>query len=279
MNISRDEKLVESVWQRISPCFAGQQGASERSRSWENSDPDSFNALDEYFWGSSYRFALLVSILRQKLPKGAKVLDAGSGHGILAAALQATGFDASASDLHGGLPVFDHLKIPYSTWHLEAEPAPYQDRAFDAVVLSQTIEHFTYSPLRPLREIVRIVKPGGFILIDAPNVSSFRNISKLIRGKTLHWNLKKHYLEQEPEVRNGVPYYDRHNHEYSMQDLRDIAEFFGLELELARYYSSYNRRKRGMIAVLASRIRDSIQPWRKSILGLFRVPRPGQDHA
>jgi SAM-dependent methyltransferase len=279
MSISKDEKLVESVWQRIGPCFADHRGTSKGSRSWENTDPASFEALDEYFRGSSYRFALLVSILRQKLPRGAKVLDAGSGHGILAAALQAAGFSAYASDLHEGLPVFDHLQIPYSTWHLEAEPAPYRDRTFDAVVLSQTIEHFTYSPLQPLREIIRIVKPGGFILIDAPNISSFRNISRLIRGKTLHWDLKKHYLEQKPEVRNGIPYYDRHNREYSMQDLRDIAGFFGLELEMARYYSSYNRHKRGMIAVLASRIRDGIRPWRKSILGLFRVPRSGQDHA
>ncbi|MFQ5355205.1 MAG: class I SAM-dependent methyltransferase [Mariprofundaceae bacterium] len=271
MNIAREENRVESVWQQIRPFFTTLNGGSDKSRSWENTDLESFKALDEYFWGSSYRFSLLLSILRQRLPESSKVLDAGSGHGILAAALQAADFDTCASDLHEGLPVFEHLNIPYAAWHLEAEPAPYPDHTFDAVVLSQTIEHFTYSPLQPMKEIIRIVKPGGLVLIDAPNISSFHNFSKLIRGKTLHWSLKKHYLEQSPEMVNGIPYYDRHNREYSMQDMRELADHFGLKLELAQYYSSYNRRKRGRIAVLASRIRDSVRPWRKSILGLFKV--------
>ncbi len=272
MNLHEEEKLVTSVWQQIRPCYSDHKAETGKTRSWENSSQESFDALEEFFQGSVYRFALLLALLRQRLPSRAKVLDAGSGHGILAVALKKAGLDAFASDLHQGLPVFERFNIPYQTWHLEASPAPYPDQFFDAVLLSQTIEHFTYSPLYPMQEIIRIVRPGGLILIDAPNISSFHNISKLVRGKTLHWDLKKHYLEQHADVVNGVPYFDRHNHEYSMQDMFDIADHFGLELELGQYYSSYNRRKRGRAAVLASRIRDSIRPWRKSILGLFRIP-------
>lgn len=269
--IPEAEALVASVWHRSRDGFVAEADVVA-SRSWEGADPASMQAMEEYFWGSARRFAMLISVLSGHLSDGASVLDAGAGHGVLAGGFKAAGFNSHASDLHDGLAIFSSMGIPYQRWHLEAQDAPFPDSAFDAVVLSQTIEHFTYSPLHPLREILRITRPGGLILIDAPNIACFRNVWRLMRGKSIHWNYKLHYLEQEPDMENGIPYYDRHNHECSMQDLMDIADFFGLEVVQAGYYSSYNERKRGHMAVLASRLRDCVKPWRKGVYALYRVP-------
>mgnify|MGYP005842997857 CR=1 FL=1 len=271
MNIRNAEKLVLTAWEESKKYFS-QNTPSERVHSWEQADESSLRDLDEYFQGSSYRFAMLISKLCEYAPAGAKVIDAGAGHGVLALALKKAGFDAYASDIHKGLAVFDAENIPYHQWHLEAENAPFADDSFDAVILSQTIEHFTFSPLHPLKEIVRIVRPGGIIIVDAPNISCFRNVSRLIRGKSLHWDLQKHYLEQMPEVVGGVPYYDRHNHEYAREDLQAIGNFFGLSIEEITYYSSYNRQKRGLVAVLISQVRDLIKRWRKGIYAVYRLP-------
>ena len=271
MKICEAEKLVLAAWEESKKYFF-QNDPSDRVHSWEQADEASLRDLDEYFQGSSYRFAMLISKLTEYAPAGAKVIDAGAGHGVLALALKSAGFDAYAADIHKGLAVFDAEKIPYHQWHLEAENAPFADDSFDAVILSQTIEHFTFSALHPLKEIIRIVRPGGVIIIDAPNISCFRNISRLIRGKSLHWDFQKHYLEQDPEVVDGVPYYDRHNHEYSRDDLQAIGNFFKLSVEEITYYSSYNRQKRGFIAILISKIRDSIKPWRKGIYAVYRLP-------
>jgi SAM-dependent methyltransferase len=262
--------LVVSVWRQFKEGFVADSDVAA-SRSWEGADTASLEAMEEYFWGSAHRFAMLISVLSGHLSDGASVLDAGAGHGILAGGFKAAGFNSHASDLHDGLAIFSTLEIPYRRWHLEAQPAPFPDHTFDAVVLSQTIEHFTYSPLHPLREILRITKPGGMILIDAPNIACFRNIWRLFRGKSIHWSYKRHYLEQAPELENGIPYYDRHNHECSMQDLMDVADFFGLEIVQAAYYSSYNERKRGRLSVLASRLRDCVRPWRKGVYALCTV--------
>jgi SAM-dependent methyltransferase len=270
MQYSQAQKIVETTWERIRPSFC-QNTSSIRPHTWEKSDEASLVALEEYFWGSANRFALLISKAAQYLPAGAKVLDAGAGSGILAAALKTAGFEAHASDLHQGLAIFEQESIPYQPWHLEAESAPYEDHSFDAVILSQTIEHFTYSPLKPLMEIHRIVRPGGIVIIDAPNISCFRNVTRLIRGKSLHWDLKKHYLEQIPETVHGIPYYDRHNHEYSKDDLINIAEHFGTRIEELAYYSSYNQKKYDFFTVLASHIRDSIKHWRKGIYAVYRL--------
>jgi len=265
------EKLVMDAWKESKKLFF-QNNPSDRVHSWEQADEASLRDLDEYFQGSSYRFAMLISKLAEYAPTGAKVIDAGAGHGVLALALKNAGFDAYASDIHQGLAVFEGKSIPYFQWHLEAEEAPFEDDTFDAVVLSQTIEHFTYSPLHPLKEIMRIVKPGGVVIVDAPNISCFRNISRLMRGKSIHWDFRKHYLEQKPELMNGVPYYDRHNHEYAREDLQAIGEFFNLKAEEIAYYSSYNRQKRGFVAILISKIRDMVKRWRKGVYAIYRLP-------
>lgn len=271
MKTREAEKLVMTAWENSKQYFFN-NNPSNRSHSWEQADEASLRDLDEYFQGSSYRFAMLISKLFDYAPEGAKVLDAGAGHGVLALALKNAGFDAHASDIHKGLAVFDAENIPYYQWHLEAEDAPFADNSFDAVILSQTIEHFTFSPLHPLKEILRILRPGGIVIVDAPNISCFRNVSRLIRGKSLHWDFQKHYLEQVPEVVDGVPYYDRHNHEYSREDLLAIGNFFNLKTEEVTYYSSYNRQKRGFIAILISQIRDLVKRWRKGIYAVYRLP-------
>lgn len=271
MSIKTAEKSLEKVWERSKKHFLNNT-SSDRPHSWEQSDEESLSQLDEYFYGSSYRFSMLFTLAKKYFPEGAKVLDAGAGHGVLAFALKDAGFNAEASDLHKGLAAFDAENTPYHTWHLEAQDAPFPDNSFDAVILSQTIEHFTFSPLHPLKEIQRILRPGGVMIIDAPNISCFHNISRLLRGKSLHWNFKKHYLEQAPEEANGVPYYDRHNHEYSREDLQAIADFFSLTVEEITYYSSYNKKKHGFLAILVSQVRDSIRHWRKGIYAVYRLP-------
>lgn len=276
MSLRQARQSVAGLWQDIRPYYAGRSGAMRAAaHAWEDGSKASLAALEEYFWGSASRFALLVCALNRHLPHGASILDAGAGHGLLAACLKQADFAAYACDIHDGLPVFDALGIPYRRWHLEADPAPYEPAEFDAVVLSQTIEHFTYSPKEPLKEILRITKPGGIVLIDAPNIAAFRNVWRLLRGKSLHWNLRQHYLEQEPVYAHGIPYYDRHNHEYCMQDMHDIAAFFNLELIEARYYSSYNEHKRGRLTTALSRLRDSLPHWRKSLYAIFQRPQNG----
>ncbi|MDT8375305.1 MAG: class I SAM-dependent methyltransferase [Mariprofundaceae bacterium] len=271
MKTREAEKLVMASWEESKQHFF-HNNPSERVHSWEQADEASLRDLDEYFQGSSCRFAMLILKLLEYVPEGAKILDAGAGHGVLALALKKAGFDAHASDIHKGLAIFDAKNIPYYQWHLEANDAPFADNSFDAIILSQTIEHFTFSPLRPLQEMLRILRPGGIVIVDAPNISCFRNVSRLIRGKSLHWDFQKHYLEQTPEVVDGVPYYDRHNHEYSREDLQAIGNFFGLKTEEIRYYSSYNRQKRGSVAILISQIRDLVKRWRKGIYAVYRLP-------
>lgn len=83
MNIREAEKLVMSAWEESKKYFF-QNNPSDRVHSWEQADEASLRDLDEYFQGSSCRFAMLISKLFDYAPEGAKVLDTGTGHGMLA---------------------------------------------------------------------------------------------------------------------------------------------------------------------------------------------------
>ncbi|MDW8169482.1 MAG: class I SAM-dependent methyltransferase [Acidobacteriota bacterium] len=50
--------------------------------------------------------------------------------------------------------------------------APYPASSFDVVVLFHVLEHLD-SPRRALRELHRLLRPGGIIVIETPNIASF----------------------------------------------------------------------------------------------------------
>ena len=57
--------------------------------------------------------------------------------------------------------------------NLESFPYPFEDSIFDEILCQDVLEHVEYIDV--LRELHRILKPGGIIKIRVPHYSSFRN--------------------------------------------------------------------------------------------------------
>jgi len=83
--------------------------------------------------------------------------------------------------------------------------------------------------------------------------------------------LKEHYLEKQPTYVHGIPYIDRHNHEYDTTDLLAIAEYFNLTAIEIKYFSSYDK-QRGLFAIKAAQLRDLIPHFRHYIYALYQTP-------
>ena len=102
---------------------------------------------------------------------GRRALDVATGGGHTAVALAKLGWDVTASDLSPAmlertqeLAVQCGVKVT-TTLH-PAEQLPYPDSAFDLVTCRVAAHHFT-APAAFVREVARILKPGGhFLLID-----------------------------------------------------------------------------------------------------------------
>ncbi|MBL7206650.1 MAG: class I SAM-dependent methyltransferase [Candidatus Aenigmarchaeota archaeon] len=58
---------------------------------------------------------------------------------------------------------------------------PFQDNSFDVIVSNQVIEHILY-PFRFMKELYRILKPAGYVILSTENLASLDNIIAVIMG-------------------------------------------------------------------------------------------------
>ena len=108
--------------------------------------------------------------LRRELGDNAKILDLGCGNGALLIILRQ--FGPKEWELHGIDPYsnLDHLSEEKISAHPINIEALDLESYFDAIILNQTIEHFRDVP-NILRNVHRLLKPGGKIIIETPNTN------------------------------------------------------------------------------------------------------------
>jgi 2-polyprenyl-3-methyl-5-hydroxy-6-metoxy-1,4-benzoquinol methylase len=106
------------------------------------------------------------------LPTGARVLDAPCGEeAALTRALIDVGFDAHGADLD--TQPEELLGKAFTKVNLD-EPLPWSGGTFDAVFSTEGIEHLE-NHFSFLREVCRILKPGGLLVLTTPNITALRS--------------------------------------------------------------------------------------------------------
>ncbi len=111
------------------------------------------------------------------LPANSRVLDAGCGEGVLvdefAGRLQIEGIDSNYSS--------DRVRSGSLT------ALPYPDSAFDKAICLDVLEHLTFEDQpKALRELSRVLRPGGEVLVSVPNLAHLQSrIHFLLRGKLI----------------------------------------------------------------------------------------------
>jgi len=230
---------------------------------------------EDYFNGSMDRWGLVISELSRSTEEG-RMLDIGAYDGIICCALQKLGFSVAAVDwyAHMDLSAWNRLGIEWHSLNIEADPLPFPDNEFSGVYMGQILEHFTYSPRKPFNEIFRVMKPGGIIVVDVPNIGELHNYYRLLRGKNVLYDYKKHYIDDEPIFYKGLPYFNRHNHEFTPTDLKALAETCGFEVVKISYIRSIRSGKKGFrrLEVPFSALRDVVPLFRKTLMMTARKP-------
>jgi SAM-dependent methyltransferase len=65
---------------------------------------------------------------------------------------------------------------------LNAGTLPFPDNHFDAVTIIAVLEHI-FDPYSIIREIRRVLRPNGILVIDVPNVAAFTNRIRILFGR------------------------------------------------------------------------------------------------
>lgn len=140
-----------------------------------------------YSWafGQERRFRLMLPHLA-KLPS--PMLDVGCGVGVYVRRFREYGIPAFGADLE-----WDHLSEAAMAGTPAAasiaEALPFADDVFGTVLLHEVIEHFA-NDSAALREAVRVTRPGGRLLVFAPNrLYPFETHGVYWRGRYVFGNI------------------------------------------------------------------------------------------
>lgn len=154
-----------------------------RNKDVYNATVDEGGAADEFRW-TKYKRALVARHL-SALPSRGKVADIGCRDGINAAFFKvACGVD----EMHGveiaDAPLVQARArgILTARWVSGETPFPAEDGTFDAVVAMDVIEHI-YDTEEFVRELARVTRDDGTLLITIPNLAWWRNRLRLLVGK------------------------------------------------------------------------------------------------
>lgn len=126
--------------------------------------------LEKGNWWFRVRRNLIFALLKKYLPAATRkteILDFGCGSGFLVGELQKLGYEASGLDRsaeaidYGTGRGIRNLKIQ------QGDKIDFPDGRFNLVLALDVLEHIK-DDARAIREIERVLKPGGWVIITAP---------------------------------------------------------------------------------------------------------------
>jgi len=197
-----------------------------------------------------------------------KVLDAGCGDGELGKMLK----DFKKVDVYGvdisrkGVEIAKKKGLRGKVADI-SKKIPYADNSFDLVFASEAIEH-VMNPDVFLKEIRRVVKPGGHILITTPNLSSWLNRILFIIG------LYPLFLEASTEAKVGYGKYKKffygmqlvgHIHVFNLNALTEILHFHKFSIKRINGNTVDFVTPRSKLLTLLYRLIDKIMSYIPSI--------------
>ena len=122
---------------------------------------------------------------------GTRLLDIGCGEGFFLFSASRMGYTAKGIEL-----CQDAAEYARTEFGLDVEAKPFEEAKFpgdhfDVVTLWQVLEHVPY-PLSMLREVYRILKPGGLVVISTPDFGSL--LARILRRRW--WNVRRLHINQ-----------------------------------------------------------------------------------
>lgn len=171
-----------------------------------------YDALPEHkFMPSKYhRFCLsLAGVLE------GRVLDLGCGPGRMTDVLGSSGsrIRLFASDLS-----FQQCRTTAQkscrphVCQSDAEHLPFRDNAFDAIFMIEVLDHL-YEPVKAIREVRRVLKPGGRLIVSVPN---------------------RDWMRYDAYMRGRKPFQPVDDHWFRADEIRTLLFETGFEIRTAR---------------------------------------------
>jgi 2-polyprenyl-3-methyl-5-hydroxy-6-metoxy-1,4-benzoquinol methylase len=101
------------------------------------------------------------------------------------------------------------------------EDFPFEDQQFDVVIAMMIVEHL-FDPFHSFRDLARICRKGGSVLVNLPNIAAIRCRLSLLFGRMPVTSSRDWFEKREWD--------GNHLHYFTIADTIRVAELVGLRL-------------------------------------------------
>lgn len=172
------------------------------------------------------------------LEPGRHLLDLGAGTSAFGPVCSALGMRVTiADDFGGGGGVdrehLDKTRKLIADWQSQLgirvlegdllnEPLALESGSVDVVTSINSLEHWHHSPKRLFREVVRVLRPQGYLILVTPNAANLRKRISAVLGRNIWDRLEWWYHDGDPVFRGHV-------REPIVADLKQIMRWNDIE--------------------------------------------------
>lgn len=180
-------------------------------------------------------------ILHHRPPESGpvRVLELGAFFGTVCIALSALGYDVTAADIPEYIDMPEQVArygrhgVKTKGVRLQDFRLPFEDESFDVVIMCEVLEHLNFNPLPLIKEINRVLSPGGIFYLSLPNYANIRNRVKVAKGGAPGIGVDSFFEQLRP---GGQEIVYGHWREYTGPEVRAMLEPLGFRIKRQYYF-------------------------------------------
>lgn len=190
---------------------------SEVAWQW-NQNAANWHSRSEEMWENGSRRTILSLLSQLVQPEDGAILDAGCGDGYGSWKLSLQGYSVTGVDISEEMillanqRITPNLSLRFQT--ADIQNLPFEGTSFAGILAINVLE-WTETPLATLKELTRILQPGGILLLGmlgptaAPRANSYRRLynEAVIQNTMMPWEACKLALENGYELVDEHPVY------------------------------------------------------------------------
>jgi len=223
--IERDfPEVFETAWMAVDDVLATVSGTDLSSLARRSPGLQGYG-WENYLRCSVARMVRVLEALSRHVERAGRVLDFGAYFGNFSLMCARAGYQVEALDSYRfygpamakasallrerGVEVLDFEDLGSQMDGLRGEH-------YDAVLCLGVIEHIPHTPRPVLEALDRVLKKGGLLVVDTPNLAYLYNRQRLSRGETIFCPLALQYRTELP--------FEGHHREFTSSEVRWMLE-------------------------------------------------------
>jgi SAM-dependent methyltransferase len=211
----------------------------------------------EYAQAHKTRIAFDYDLLKAYCAADSTIVEVASVPLLLTLPLKKMGYKVIGVDVHPERfqTTINKFELDVRRCDIEHEPLPFPGNFCDIVLFNEIFEHLRINLIFTMREVFRIIKPGGLLLLSTPNLRSLTGIKNFLfrkRSQSGYWEIYDQYEKLEKLGHMG------HVREYTSVEVYAFLRKIGFNIESLIYRGTYRSRMDNCITKLRPNLRPFI---------------------